>query len=63
MTGKQWRDALAQIGVTHIELAAALRRDDRMLRRWMTGAHRTPREVETLLRLLCTGKIGLDDLR
>ena len=63
MTAKQWRETLDRIGVTQTELARALRRPVRSLHRWMTGAHRTPREVETLLRLLCEGKIGLEDLR
>lgn len=63
MTPKLWRDALERLGISHIEFAAHLRRDLRTVRRWIAGTHTTPREVATLLRLLCAGKLKLEDLK
>ena len=67
---KRWKEALLKIGLQgdddfarRHEFASYLRRPERTLRRWISGDHATPHEVNLILDWLAAGKITLGDLR
>ncbi len=61
MTAKQYRAALADLGLTQVAAARLLGVNDATSRRW--AAHGVTGTAAILLRLLATGKVAIEDVR
>lgn len=62
MTSKQYREALAGLGMSQARLGRLLGRDKSTPNRWATGRVPIPREVELLLLLALSIQMTADDL-
>jgi hypothetical protein len=62
MTPREFRQALAELGLSRSKAAKALHISEREVYCWCSGAHPMPRLTAAVLRLLHAGKISLDDI-
>lgn len=62
MTPTEYRTALADAGLTQVGAARLFRVNGRTSRSWASGRYPIPHVVAMILRLLASGRIGMDDL-
>jgi DNA-binding transcriptional regulator YiaG len=63
MTPTDFRNTLARLGLSQTGASRVLGVSDRQVRRWASGDISVPQPVVIILKLLCRGVIGIDDLQ
>ena len=58
MSADEFREAIAKLGLTQVEAAAALESDPRTVRRWALGERAIPGPVRVALRLMARLQSG-----
>jgi len=62
MNSKQFRAALARIGLSQVGAARLFGADPRTARRWALDDRPVPESIAVLLRLMVAGKITVEDV-
>ena len=62
MNSKQYRAALARIGLSQVGAARLVGADPRTSRRWALDERPVPESIAVLLRLMVAGKITAEDV-
>lgn len=62
MTDEEYRDAIAQLGLTQIGASRFLRIGERTARRWASGEIEVPRSVELLFKVMLGCRLTPDDV-
>lgn len=60
MTGEEYREIIADLGLTQAAAASFLGIDERTARRWIANDHPIPLAVELLLHVMAKKKLTVD---